>query len=229
MRIHDLSMPILADHFRWPAPRQVTGDHSDTQPFQVTKLTLSCHSFTHVDARRHMLPGAPTIDQTAPEDVAGACFVADLSDVAPDEEITAARIAKAIAGYGGEPILLLRSAWDRQRDWRTPAYWREAPYMSREAARAVAALAPRAVAFDFPQDYTIRLSLDGIVPPITDHVTHDEILRHGITLIEYLIGTAALTGPRCFLCALPLKIEGADGAPARVVAFEGLAEAPGAT
>lgn len=224
MRIHDLSMPVIADHFRWPAPRTVTGDHSETAPFQVTKINLSCHSFTHVDARRHMLPGAPTIDQTAPADVAGPCFVADLSDVEPNQELTAERIDAALENYGGEPIILMRSAWDAQRDWRTEAYWRDAPYMSREACRAVMKRAPNALAFDFPQDYTIRLSLDGITPPIQEHVTHDEILRHGVTLIEYLIGAGAVTGQRTFLCALPIKIEGADGAPARVVAIDGVAD-----
>lgn len=225
MRIHDLSMPITTDHFRWPASRDVSGDYSDKQPFQVTRINLSCHSFTHVDAPRHMLSDGRTIDQTALADVAGSCFVADLRDVQPDQEINAARMAVALTDYNDEPIILLSSAWDTQRDWTTPGYWRDAPYISREAARLMAALKPKAVAFDFPQDYTIRLSLDGVVPPIREHVTHDEILRHGITLIEYLIGTSAIHGQRSFLCALPVKIAGADGAPARVVAIDGLTEA----
>ncbi|MCF3934598.1 cyclase family protein [Acuticoccus sp. M5D2P5] len=220
--IIDLSMPVIADHFRWPAPRQVTGDHSDAAPFQVTKLTLSVHSFTHVDARRHMLPGAPTIEATALEDVAGPAFVADLTDVVPNTEISADRMERALAGYDGEPIILLKSAWDTQRDWKTPEFWREAPYLGRPATEVIAALKPKAVAFDFPQDYTIRLSLDRVVPPMPEHVTHDILLRNGVTLIEYLVNVASVPGPRTFLCALPLKIDGADGAPARVVAIEGV-------
>ncbi len=39
-------------------------------------------------------------------------------------------------------------------------------------------------------------------------------------MIEYLCNTAALAGPRTFLCALPLKVPAADGAPARVIAIE---------
>lgn len=223
VRIIDLSMPVTADHFRWPTPRDVTGDHTDAQPFQVTRLSLSCHSFTHVDARRHMLPDAPTIDETPPEDVAGPAFVADLGDVAANQELGADRIDAALAGYGGEPIILLRSAWDTQRDWTGAAYWRDAPWIARDGAEALARRNPRAVAFDFPQDYTIRLSLDGIAPPIAEHVTHDVLLRRGVTLIEYLVGAAAIPGQRTFLCALPIKVAGADGAPARVVAFEGAA------
>lgn len=219
--IHDLSMPITSDHFRWPAPRKLTGDHSDAQPFQVTRIDLSCHSFTHVDARRHILPGAPTIEATRPGDVAGPAFVADLRDVVPNVEIGADRIEAALAGHEGERIVLLKSGWDRQRDWRGEAYWREAPYLNRGAAEALAARDLTALAVDFPQDYTIRLSLDGICPPMGEHVTHDVLLRRGVTLIEYLVGTAEISARRVFLCALPVKIEGADGAPARVVAFEG--------
>jgi arylformamidase len=81
---------------------------------------------------------------------------------------------------------------------------------------------PTAVAFDFPQDYPIRLLLDGHIAPTAEHVTHDVLLRAGVTLIEYLVNTSALRGPRTLLCAAPLKIPGADGAPARVFAIEGL-------
>ena len=58
--------------------------------------------------------------------------------------------------------------------------------------------------------------------PTDEHVTHDVLLRAGVTLIEYLVNTAALRGPRTLLCAAPLKIPNADGAPARVFAIEGL-------
>ncbi|WP_240512287.1 cyclase family protein [Pseudoruegeria sp. SK021] len=214
-------MPITADHFRWSTPREVSGDYSDAKPFRVTRLSLSCHSFTHVDSRAHMLPDGRTIDQTDLSDVAGTAFVANLRDVTPNEALDARRIDAALEGYGSEGIILLSTAWDTQRSWKSPAYWRDSPYITRDGAEALARHSPRAVAFDFPQDYTIRQSLDGIVPPIGEHVTHDVLLRRGVTLIEYLVGTAALEGPRTFLCAIPIKVEGADGAPARVVAFEG--------
>ena len=46
------------------------------------------------------------------------------------------------------------------------------------------------------------------------------LLRNGVILIEYLSNTAALTGPRTFLCCLPLEVPASDGAPTRVVALE---------
>ena len=118
-------------------------------------------------------------------------------------------------------IVVLKSSWEQQRSPSTPEFWTEAPYMSREAAQWLLERAPRAVAFDFPQDYTIRLLLQGEIRPLEEHVTHDVLLRNGVILIEYLSNTAALTAPRTFLCCLPLKVPDADGAPARVIALEG--------
>jgi arylformamidase len=48
------------------------------------------------------------------------------------------------------------------------------------------------------------------------------LLAAGVTLIEYLVNTTELLGPRSFLCAAPLLIPTADGAPARAFAIEGL-------
>jgi kynurenine formamidase len=221
MKVHDLSMPILADHFRWPARRRETGDWSAARPFRVTRLDLSCHAFTHVDALRHMAPEGGTIDATPVEALTGPCFVADLGEVSPEEGLGSDRLDGALEGYGGEGRILLRSGWDLRRDWRQAAYWRDAPYVTRDGAERLARAGAVAIAFDFPQDWTIRLSLDGIVPPIEEHVTHDVLLRRGVTLIEYCVNAHALAERRVILSALPLKVEGADGAPARVVAYEG--------
>ena len=219
-RIIDLSMPVIADHFRWPTSLEFTGDYAREKPFRTTRINLSCHAFTHVDARRHMLPDGETIEMTAPADVAGPAFVADLSMTADDTEISAEQMHDALKGRQDEKILLVKTTWGERRDWRTPAYWRQSPWLSRGACDVIASHAPTAVAFDFPQDHATRLSLDGISLPMEDNVSHDTLLRAGITLVEYLVGTSAIVGTRTFLCALPIKIDGADGAPARVVAIE---------
>jgi arylformamidase len=51
-------------------------------------------------------------------------------------------------------------------------------------------------------------------------VSHDVILRRGVPLIEYLCNLGAVRSARAEICALPLKLLDADGAPARVVAIE---------
>jgi kynurenine formamidase len=222
MRIIDLSMPI-APHFRWRTALNITGNIKAGDQFRVSRLDAACHGFSHVDAPAHILADAPTIEATPLERVVGSCRVLKLRDAPANQAIDAARLAAADPGGPAGEILLLSAGWDRQRDWNTPEFWREAPWLTRDAAEYLLAQQPKAVAFDFPQDFPIRLLLDKIEVPFDQHVTHDVLLRRGITLIEYLVNTAALEGPRTFLCAAPLLVPGADGAPARIFAIEGMA------
>ena len=218
-RIIDLSLPI-EDHFRWPVERRVSGAHDQGDVFEATWLGCSVHGFTHMDSPRHCVPGGPTTDAIPLEQTVGAAAVVDLVPIQPNEAVSAARLAPAAGHVAAGDIVVMRSCWERQRSPTTPEFWTEAPYMTREAAEWLLARRPRAVAFDFPQDWCIRLLLAGERRPLADNVTHDVLLRNGVILIEYLSNTVALTGPRTFLCCLPLKLPGADGAPARVVALE---------
>jgi kynurenine formamidase len=222
MEIIDLSMPIAA-HFRWQPEISVRGDIGAGDQFRITRLATTCHGFTHVDAPAHFVADAPTIEATPLSRVVGSARVFDLRAVAPNTAIDADALAARDPGGRDGEILLLSAGWDLQRDSTTPAFWTEAPWLTRDAAEWLATRKPSAVAFDFPQDYPIRLLLEGKRAPTEQHVTHDVLLRAGVTLIEYLVNTSALTRPRTFLCAAPLRIPGADGAPARVFAIEGLA------
>jgi kynurenine formamidase len=221
MRIVDLTMPI-ASHFRWRTSLSVTGDIAAGDQFRISRLDAACHGFSHVDAQAHILADAPTIEATPIERVVGPARVFDLRNIGAEEEIGPDRLAAADPGGREGEILLLATGWDRHEDWNGPAFWKRAPFLSRAAAEFLGTLKPTAVAFDFPQDYPIRLLLDGITVPFDQHVTHDTLLRSGVTLIEYLVNTAALAERRVLLSAAPLKIPGADGAPARVYAIEGL-------
>ena len=222
MKVIDLSMPVDTGHLRWPVERGVKGDFDEGDLFEVSWLRTSCHGFTHMDAPRHMVPGGATMDDLDLARVVGPAAVIDLSDIQPNEAIGTERLSAAASHLAQGEIALFKTGWDRHRDWKTEAFWRDAPYLTRDAAKWLLDRGPTACAFDFPQDYTIRLLLDGEVRPIPEHVTHDVLLRNNVTLIEYLVNTMEIAGPRTFLSALPVRLTGADGAPARVVAIEGL-------
>jgi arylformamidase len=218
-RIIDLSMAI-EDHFRWPVERLLKSAHAQGDLFQVTWLGWPVHGFTHMDSPRHFFADGRTTSDIPLETTVGEAAIVDLTQVAPDRAITAECLAWAAGHVRPGDIVVMKSCWERHRSPKTPEFWTEAPYVSREAAEWLLERRPRAVAFDFPQDYTIRLLLKGELRPVEEHVTHDVLLRNGVILIEYLSNTAALTAPRTFLCCLPLKVPDADGAPARVIALE---------
>jgi arylformamidase len=222
-RIIDLSMPI-EDHFRWPVERRVSGSHAQGDVFEATWAGWTVHGFTHMDAPRHCVPGGPTTETIPLERTVGDAAVVDLAPIQPNEAITEVRLEAAAGHVQPGDIVEKKSCWEQQRSPRTPEFWTEAPYMTREASEWLLARQPSAVAFDFPQDYTIRLLLKGERRPLVENVTHDVLLRNGVILIEYLSNTVALAGRRTYLCCLPLKIPGSDGAPARVIALEGARE-----
>lgn len=221
MKIIDLTMPI-EPHFRWPAELTVKGDIAAGDQFRVSKLATPCHGFSHVDATAHFVAGAPTIEATPLSQVVGPCRVLDLSGRPDNAPIEPEHLAAADPGGAEGEILLLAVQWNDRRDYRGKAFWTQAPWLTREAAQWLAARKPSAVAFDFPQDYPIRLLLEGKEVPKPEHVTHDILLSHGVTLIEYVVNTSRLSAPRNLFSAAPLLIPNADGAPARIYAIEGL-------
>ncbi len=213
----DLTMPI-ADHFRWPVERRLVADHARGDMFQVTWQGFAVHGFTHMDSPRHFFPDGKTTDDIAVEQTVGPAAVIDLFGIEPNTAIDAPML-KAKAGHVvSDEIIVFRTGWGDQRSMATPDFWADAPYLERSAAEWLLARSPKAVAFDFPQDYCIRLLLSGEIRPIEEHVSHDVLLRHDVVLIEYLTNTGALTTERVMFCCLPMKLPGADGAPVRVVA-----------
>ena len=220
MKVHDLSMPIETGHIRWDVDIGKRGDFENGDLFEVSWLHTTCHGFTHVDAPRHMVPGGPTLRDLNLSRVVGPATVVDLTGIRPNEAITADHLKAQGSHIQTGEILLIKTCWYLQRDYKTENFWREAPYLTRDAAEWLLHQKPTAVAFDFPQDWTIRCLLDGEVRPINEHVTHDVLLRNEVTLIEYLVGTEAIVTPKTFLCAQPLNLPNSDGAPARVIAID---------
>ena len=224
MRIVDLSVAVTRDHLRWPIEQSVHGDLAAGDLAQVTTLKVSCHAFTHVDAKRHYFLDGDTIETTPLEAVVGPAHVVDLLDTQPNEAIDPEKLnnrsAKVIQNGPGAKVIL-QTGWHRHRDITTAEFWLDAPYLTREAALWLDALELQTICFDFPQDYVIRLLLKDEKRPIEEHVTHDILLRSGVHMVEYLTNTASLQKSEVLLSAAPIKIPDADGAPARVYAIEG--------
>ena len=73
------------------------------------------------------------------------------------------------------------------------------------------------VGFDFPQDFAIR-EIPERHPRVEEMPAHNQILRKGIYQIEYLCNLHRIDARKFTLIALPLKLAGSEGAPARVIA-----------
>jgi kynurenine formamidase len=221
-QVIDLSTPIQPDHFRWHPQQHLHRTHAQGHA-QVTWLSTAVHAFTHMDAPRHFDPAGITTDAIPLATTIGPAAVVDVRAAGANAPITGALIADAGAHVRRGDIVLLRAGWDRQASIATPEFWTTAPWVTPEAADWLHARAPKAVGFDFPQDRCIRNAIMGLPDaPAAEYVTHQRLLLRGVILIEYLANLTALPGLRTFVVCAPLSLIGSDGAPARVLALEGL-------
>jgi kynurenine formamidase len=209
----------MRNHFRWSIDQELASTFKDGKQFQITRLGFGVHGFTHVDAPRHILPEGFTTDHLSLDQIVGDCAVVNLTGVQPKGEITEDQLISAGSHIQSGDIVLLKTAWDTRHSIDTPDFWLQAPFMSRGAAEWLLSKEIKAVAFDFPQDYPIRLLLTDEKASMDNFVTHDVLLRNGVVLIEYVCNTAEISVDRIYLCVLPLKIPDSDGAPARVIAM----------
>ncbi len=215
----DLTYPI-ENHFRWAVERTLPASFERGDDFQVTRLAFAVHGFTHIDAPRHMLPDGPTTSSFDVNVFVGEAAIVDVSAAANNTAISAETLAAAGGHVKAGDRVIVKVAWDERFSLGQREFWTEAPYLTRDACEWLAAQKPAIVGYDFPQDQPIRGLLEGHRAPVEEFVSHDVILRQGIPMIEYLCNLGEVKAPRVELCALPLKVLNADGAPARVVAVE---------
>ena len=218
MRVLDLSMK-MQPMWRWQLETELVMDLKQGDPYQVTAIKTGMHAFTHIDTPLHIEPERESIDQVNLEQLCGPAAVIDLTAVLANQKIDREDLEKRANHLKPGDIVILKTCWDMQRAYTSREYWLEAPFLSRDAAKWLADQPITAVGFDFPQDYVIR-EIPERHPNPAEMPTHDLILRKGVLLIEYLCNLVTLKSPRTEIYALPLKVSGAEGGCARVVAIE---------
>jgi kynurenine formamidase len=100
-------------------------------------------------------------------------------------------------------------------------FWTEAPWTSAAACQWLVARGVKAVGYDYPPDHPVRDLVLGRQRAIASEewATHYTFFPAGIGVIEYLANLDRLDRDRVRFLALPLKLDGGDGAPARAIAI----------
>lgn len=217
-RIIDLTFPVHAGMTVFPAPWHpqvevtVMGRHG-FENRETRQLLIGSHTGTHCDAARHFVPGGGTVDELPLDVLTGPAAVADLSGQAKTTAaFTAADLKRRLPAKCSR--VLLRYDWSDR--WGSPDYYRGYPYLTPDAA-------------DWLIDQgVVLLGMDTPSPDHPDHgrnhatdsPIHKQLLAAGVVLVEYLCNLRAVRGPTVDFYALPLKLKGGDGAPARCIAIE---------
>jgi arylformamidase len=207
MTIYDITLTISSDMPVWPGDPAVQleqiesidkGDHVN-----VTRLDLSAHTGTHVDAPHHFLNDHRTVESLPLDVLTGPCYVAQLPDDV--DEITAAILARTPIPVGTERILFgtSNSHWWAQG---VQAFQTDFVAVSEDGAQWLVDHGVKLVGVDY-------LS----VAPFGDSTpTHQVLLKAGIVILEGVNLSQVSRGFYDLYC-LPLKLSGSDGAPARVI------------
>jgi kynurenine formamidase len=102
--------------------------------------------------------------------------------------------------------------------WGSEEFWREGPFLEPDGADWLVERGVAAIVYDFAEEYVVRKT--DILGK--DCIIHHKILGNNIYNIEYVQNLDKISNPRLTIIALPLKLVGFDGSPARVIGLEGV-------
>jgi len=203
----DITLPVSESTVPWPGdpPVLITpvaslerGDAAN-----VSRICLSSHTGTHIDAPLHLLSGAPSVDALPLDVLIGPAVVLDLpalSVITPDD-LRAANLAPDCQR------LLLRTANSERALLTGSVVMRDYCALSGTAGAWLAERGVRLVGIDAP-------SVDEFASETLP--AHRALLSAGVIVVEGLDLTAVAPGHYRLYC-LPLRVLGGDGAPARVL------------
>lgn len=206
MTIHDISLTIVPTLPVWPGDPPV----SLSQPAHlergdactVTRLDVSAHVGTHLDAPAHFLPGGAGVETLDLNTLIGPALVVEALEV---DALTAEVLAGLPIPEGVARILFKTrnsALWNRP----DAGFVEDFVAVSADGAQWLVDRGVRLVGVDY-------LSVASWSDPIP---CHQILLRAGVIPVEGLDLRAIAPGEYQLIC-LPVKIGGSDGAPCRAV------------
>ena len=207
MKVIDLSHPITNGMPVYPGTPEVNLSPLATMEangFRETRLTLTSHTGTHVDAPSHMIAKGKRLDDYGPESFTGfaRCLKVDAVGV------TVSLLEKELPGTPDCDFILFQTGWDQY--WGGEDYFRDYPVIDAEAAAWLTRRGLKGIGLDAPSPDPMDS---------TDYPAHIALMKADLLILENLKGLDGLPAGLFRLVALPLPISNSDGASARVIAL----------
>ena len=211
MRIHDITVGIAPGMAIWPGDppveRRLVWKIGQGSTANVSHLSMSVHSGTHVDAPIHYIPGGASVESLPLDALVGPCQVCEIDT---GRETISAGDLEALGLPAQTQRLLVKTSnsalWGRSERTFQPRF----VSFSTEAARWIVDHGIRLVGIDY-------LSVEPLDAP--EPVVHRTLLAAGVIPLEGVNLSAIVPGEYMLVC-LPLKLAGSDGSPARVILME---------
>lgn len=165
--------------------------------YNESSITMDIHTGTHIDAPFHMIDNGETIESIPLEKLVTDCQVLDLTGI--KDGITRKHLQSKEISEGSFILLKTKNSY-------TDSFDNNFIYLKKSGAKYLADKKIKGVGIDAL----------GIERGQKNHDTHTILMNQKIVIIEGLRLKDILEG-FYQMVALPLKIEGTDGAPARII------------
>jgi arylformamidase len=203
MKIYDISAPLYSDMPVYPGDPRVTiepalriekGDAAN-----VSRLSMSTHSGTHIDAPRHISSQGVSVDHLCLSLLTGRALVVEIGG-------TKKIGRKELEPFPvkGEERLLLKTG--NSLLWGRPGFTEDFAHLTEDGADYLMGIGITLIGIDY-------LSIEAFNG---DGAVHRKLLEHGVIILEGLNLDGVKGGVYELIC-LPLKIQAGDGAPARAI------------
>jgi arylformamidase len=196
MEIFDITRPLSEDTPVYPGDRSPAFSREEHAGYRISNLNMNSHTGTHIDAPAHCIGDGETIDRVSLDSLIGRCRVIDVQSAGL--LITATHLAGKLVGA---QRILLKTACSG-----SDSYEESYPAISPDTARLLTEHGIRCIGIDSPS-----------IEHFGDNGTiHRLLLGNGCLIIEFL-DLADIPAGDYTMIALPLRLAGLDGSPARVV------------
>jgi arylformamidase len=196
MKIFDITHHLSEDTPVYPGDLSPAFIQEEHTWYRISNLNLGSHTGTHIDAPAHCIKNGETIDRVSLDSLIGRCRVIDARSAGL--LITEPYLTGKL---GNAQRILLKTAYSGSNSYEE-AY----PALSPDTARLLTKHKIRCIGIDSPS----------VEPSGDDGTIHRLLLGNGCLIIEFLDLTNIPAGYYTMI-ALPLRLAGLDGSPARVV------------
>jgi arylformamidase len=206
LKIHDVSIPVYPGMLKWIDDQEVELRRETSikngDAYNFSRLTCSTHTGTHIDAPYHFTEDGKTVDMVNLNDLIGEALVAQINA----DTITADELRDIDFTTYKRILFKTKNSELLKDETFNPEY----VSLDYSAADLLVKNNVRVVGIDY-------LSIEELATE--EHPVHKILTENDVIIIEALDLRDVEPGAY-FLVALPLKLKGCEGSPARVVLVE---------
>lgn len=210
MKIFDVSLTIRKGMPVWPGDDKVElirmAKIEDGANANVSFLSMSVHTGTHVDAPYHFLTEGSKVDEMPLDMLVGPVQVVEIAENA---KVIDAEVLSSVKFFPNVERIIFKTMNSRYWGSADDSFQTQFVGITQDGAEVLVKKGFKLVGIDY-------LS---IAPYKMSRPTHEVLLKSEMVIIEGLDLREVDAGLFTLFC-LPLKLENADGAPARVILIQ---------